>query len=60
MNKPVTKEDIARINAFQRYLVPIAQFKEQRNITKELDSAIALEPERLSLKEDLGAPDHDL
>jgi len=51
MNKPATKEDIARIQAFQQYLVPISKFKDQRSIKKELNET-ELSEERLMLKED--------
>jgi len=52
MNKPVTKEDIARITAFQQYLVPISKFKQQRNVTKELNPEVVLEAERMALVDD--------
>jgi len=51
MNKPATKEDIARIQAFHQYLVPISKFKDQRSIKKELNET-ELSEERLMLKED--------
>jgi len=57
MNKPVTKEDIARINAFSNYLVPISKFKEQLLIKKELNHTIDLIPERQSIVDNPSSAD---
>jgi hypothetical protein len=51
MNRPVTKEDVERLNQSSKYLVPLKQYREQRDVMKEL-KPVELSAERLALVED--------
>ena len=56
MTAPISRDDVERLRQFHKYLVPISKFKEQRNIVKELNPNIELEPERLAITEDSNTP----